>query len=80
LHGVAGSSRLRGEDPRLFSRMVVGGRFRRRTTGTWRCALSSSARRRCPEAGLLHHTDQGSTYASEDYQRVLAAHGITCQP
>ncbi len=23
-------------------------------------------------------TDQGSPYASEDYQRVLAAHGITC--
>lgn len=34
-------------------------------------------RRRCPEAGLLHHSDQGSTYASEDYQSVLAAHGIT---
>jgi transposase InsO family protein len=26
----------------------------------------------------LHHTDQGSPYASEDYQRVLAVHGITC--
>ena len=34
--------------------------------------------RRCPEAGLLHHSDQGSTYASEDYQDVLAARGITC--
>ena len=33
---------------------------------------------RCPDAGLLHHSDQGSTYASEDYQDVLAAHGITC--
>jgi transposase InsO family protein len=27
---------------------------------------------------LLHHSDQGSTYASEDYQDVLAAAGITC--
>jgi len=27
---------------------------------------------------LLHHSDQGSTYASEDYQDILAAHGITC--
>jgi|GEM_PF-5756628 len=27
---------------------------------------------------LLHHTDQGSTYASEDYQHVLARHGIVC--
>src|SRR5712675_3082949 len=41
-------------------------------------ALEQALRRRCPEAGLLHHTDQGSPYASEDYQRALAAHGITC--
>lgn len=41
-------------------------------------ALGQALRRRCPEAGLLHHSDQGSTYASEDYQEVLRAHGITC--
>ena len=41
-------------------------------------ALDMALRRRCPEAGLLHHSDQGSTYASEDYQNVLGAHGITC--
>src|SRR6266550_1099 len=35
-------------------------------------------KRRCPEAGLLHHSDQGCTYASEDYQRMLDANGITC--
>jgi transposase InsO family protein len=35
-------------------------------------------KRRCPETGLLHHSDQGCTYASDDYQRVLDAHGITC--
>jgi Integrase core domain len=29
-------------------------------------------------AGLLHHSDRGSTYASEDDQDVLEAHGITC--
>ncbi len=39
-------------------------------------ALEMAIRRRCPEAGLLHHSDQGSTYASEDYQDLLAAHGI----
>jgi putative transposase len=38
----------------------------------------ANVKRRCPDAGLLHHSDQGSTYASEDYQRVLDAHGITC--
>ena len=37
-----------------------------------------AVKRRCPAVGLLHHSDQGSTYASEDYQTALAAHGITC--
>lgn len=41
-------------------------------------ALEMAVKRRCPEAGLLHHSDQGSTYASEDYQDELAAHGIVC--
>ena len=41
-------------------------------------ALEMAIKRRCPEAGLLHHSDQGCTYASEDYQRWLTAHGITC--
>ncbi len=27
-------------------------------------------KRRCPEAGLLHHSDEGCTYASEDYQDI----------
>ena len=29
-------------------------------------------------ARLLNHSDQGCTYASEDYQRRLTNHGITC--
>jgi transposase InsO family protein len=41
-------------------------------------ALEMALRRRCPDAGLLHHSDQGSPYASEDYQNVLGAHGVTC--
>jgi transposase InsO family protein len=41
-------------------------------------ALDMAVKRRCPEVGLLHHSDQGSTYASEDYQKILAACGITC--
>lgn len=41
-------------------------------------ALDAAIRRRCPETGLLHHSDQGSKYASEDYQALLAAHGIEC--
>jgi putative transposase len=63
----------------LFSRLVVGWAVSavndRYLTMK---ALDMALRRRCPEAGLLHHSDQGSTYASEDYQKVLEANGITC--
>jgi transposase InsO family protein len=41
-------------------------------------ALEMALKRRCPEAGLLHHSDQGGPYASEDYQTVLVGAGITC--
>jgi transposase InsO family protein len=63
----------------LFSRYVVGWAVsavndRHLTL----MALQTALKRRCPEAGLLHHSDQGCTYASEDYQAVLEASGITC--
>jgi putative transposase len=41
-------------------------------------ALKMAIHRRCPGAGLLHHSDRGSTYASEDNRRPLDRHGITC--
>ena len=43
-------------------------------------ALENALRRRRPgpDTQLLHHSDQGSPYASEDYQKVLTANGITC--
>jgi transposase InsO family protein len=63
----------------LFSRFVVGWSLSavndRHLTIK---ALEMALRRRCPDAGLLHHSDRGSTYASEDYRDILAAHGITC--
>ncbi len=34
-------------------------------------------RRGKPDA-LLHHSDQGSQYTSERFQRLMADHGITC--
>ena len=40
-------------------------------------ALDMALQRRGPDIGLLHHSDQGCTYASEDYQRLPDAHGIT---
>jgi len=63
----------------LFSRFVVGWAVSavndRHLTIK---ALDMAVKRRCPAAGLVHHSDQGSTYASEDYQTVLETHGITC--
>jgi len=41
-------------------------------------ALDMALKRRCPDVGLLHHSDQGSPYASEDYQTILEGRGITC--
>jgi transposase InsO family protein len=41
-------------------------------------ALEMALKRRCPDIGLLHHSDQGCTYASEDYQDILEARGIVC--
>ena len=63
----------------LFSRFVVGWAVSAMNNRHLTIkALEMAIRRRCPDAGLLHHSDQGSTYASEDYQRLLALHGITC--
>lgn len=41
-------------------------------------ALDVALNRRGLLPGLLHHSDQGCTYASHDYQRVLDARGIVC--
>jgi transposase InsO family protein len=41
-------------------------------------ALTMALARRSPEAGLLHHSDRGSQYASDDYQQVLAGCGMIC--
>lgn len=63
----------------LFSRFIVGWAVSavndRHLTIQ---ALEMAVKRRAPEAGLLHHSDQGCTYASEDYQAILDARGITC--
>jgi putative transposase len=41
-------------------------------------ALAMAVQRRLPGEGLLAHSDRGSQYASEHYQRLLARHGIRC--
>jgi putative transposase len=63
----------------LYSRFVVGWSLSARNDRHLVMrALDMALRRRCPDAGLIHHSDQGSPYASEDYRNLLIAHGITC--
>jgi len=63
----------------LYSRMVVG--WSMADTMTSRLvvdALEMAVQRRLPDEGLLAHSDRGSQYASDHYQRLLARHGIEC--
>lgn len=41
-------------------------------------ALVMAMDRRLPQQGLLAHSDRGSQYASDHYQRLLEKHGIAC--
>jgi len=41
-------------------------------------ALRRALALRQPARGLLHHSDRGSQYASQDYQTLLAVRGIRC--
>lgn len=41
-------------------------------------ALATALARRRPDRGLVLHSDRGSQYASDDYQRMLEKHGIRC--
>ena len=63
----------------LCSRYAVGWAMSERVTDDLTlAALGMALARRRPAAGLVHHSDRGSQYASGDYQRVLAQHGIVC--
>ena len=63
----------------LYSRRVVGWAIRDHLrTELVADALVMAIGNRLPEPGLIHHSDQGSQYGSDDYRRLLAAHGITC--
>ena len=63
----------------LFSRRVVGWSMQPTMTSQLTIdALLMAITRRGPVAALVHHSDQGSQYASEDFQRLLADQGIQC--
>ncbi|WP_437499251.1 IS3 family transposase [Sorangium sp. So ce1099] len=61
----------------LFSRRVVGwaaSAFNDRALALSALAFALGTRR--PAPGLVHHSDRGSPYASDDYRLVLGAHGL----
>lgn len=62
----------------LFSRRVVGWAMDQRMDRSLVLrALDMALGQRTPAQGLIHHSDRGSQYASEDYRRALTEAGIT---
>lgn len=63
----------------LYSRRIVGWSMKARMTADLITdAMVMAIWRRRPAEGLLHHSDQGSQYTSEQYQRLQQQHGIEC--
>jgi transposase InsO family protein len=61
----------------LYTRLIVGwAMLGRMTAALTICALKMAIRRCQPEAGLIHHSDQGSQYTDGTYQALLRDHGI----
>jgi transposase InsO family protein len=61
----------------LFSRRVVGwAASPTNDRALALMALSSAVRARRPPPGLVHHSDRGSPYASDDYREALRSSGI----
>jgi putative transposase len=63
----------------LFSRRVVGWSMKAEMTAQLVTdALVMAIWRRGKPDALLHHSDQGSQYASEQFQRLMADNGVDC--
>lgn len=63
----------------LHSRRVVGWAVHDYMHGVLAAeALQMALERRAPPAGLLHHSDRGVQYASEEFQRVLVDNQVRC--
>lgn len=63
----------------LFSRRIVGWSMKaERDAALVMDALMMAIWRRGKADALLHHSDQGSQYTSEQFQRLLGDNGITC--
>ena len=63
----------------LFSRRVVGWSMRAAMTAQLVTdALVMAIWRRGKPDALLHHSDRGSQYTSEQFQKLMADHGMVC--
>lgn len=61
----------------LFSRRIVGWQLSdRMQRGLAMTALQRAINLRRPPRGLIHHSDRGSQYCSDDYRRMLRDHGF----
>lgn len=41
-------------------------------------ALTMAVKRYKPATGIIHHSDRGSQYCSDSYQKTLKQHGFIC--
>jgi len=63
----------------LYSRRIVGW-----SMGRWMSrhlvidALNMAIGQRCPDGELIHHSDRGSQYTSDDFREALVKHNIQC--
>jgi putative transposase len=63
----------------LFSRRVVGSSMSAEMTAQLVTdALIMAIWRRGKPDALMHHSDRGSRYTSEQFQRLMTDHGVTC--
>jgi putative transposase len=63
----------------LYSRRIVGWSMRATMTAELVTgALVMAIWRRGRPRDLLHHSDRGSQYTSDECQRLMAEHGVTC--
>jgi putative transposase len=63
----------------LFSRRIVGWSMSSQMTAQLVTdAMLMAIWRRGPMQALLHHSDQGSQYTSEQFQTLLREHGVRC--
>jgi len=61
----------------LYSRKVIGWAMSKRNNKELVLgALSMALERRCPRSRVLHHTDRGSIYGSDEYRNSLVASGL----